>query len=212
MLVDGSNLISTQGGITGNPLSGYAVNLPTNNAPNSAILLSAGNILDTFRLDVALMALENTGNGRILSAPKVATQNNTSAEILQGTQIPVQTVANNTITTTFVNAALRLQVRPQITAEGTVVMDVTVENNRPDFANVVFGTPPIITERASTTLLVEDGGTTVIGGIFTSSDQYSQGRTPILHRIPLLGWLFKNQNVTRENRELLIFLTPRILR
>ena len=91
-------------------------------------------------------------------------------------------------------------------------MDVEVENNRPDFANIVFQTPPIITERAKTTLLVEDGGTTVIGGIFTASDQYAQGRTPVVHRIPLLGWLFKNQNVTRENRELLIFLTPRILR
>lgn len=211
ILADGGRLVSTSG-ITGNPLGGYAVNLPTNTAPNSAILLSAGNILDTFRLDLALMALENTGNGRILSSPKVATQNNTKAEILQGTQIPVQTIANNTITTTFVNAALRMDVTPQITAEGTVIMEVTVENNRPDFANVVFGTPPIITERASTTLLVEDGGTTVIGGIFTASDQYAQGRTPILHRIPLLGWLFKNTNITRENRELLIFLTPRILR
>lgn len=212
ILADGGRLTSTTSGISGNPLGGYAVNLPTNAAPNSAILLSAGNILDTFRLDLALMALENTGNGRILSSPKVATQNNTKAEILQGTQIPVQTIANNTITTTFVNAALRMDVTPQITAEGTVIMEVTVENNRPDFANVVFGTPPIITERASTTLLVEDGGTTVIGGIFTASDQYAQGRTPILHRIPLLGWLFKNTNITRENRELLIFLTPRILR
>jgi type IV pilus assembly protein PilQ len=188
------------------------VNLPTNNAPNSAILLSTGNILDTFRLDLALMALENTGNGRVISSPKVATQNNTKAEILQGTQIPVQTIANNTVTTQFVNAALRLSVTPQITAEGTVIMDVAVENNRPDFNNVVFGTPPIVTESASTTLLVEDGGTTVIGGIFTASDQFSQGRTPVLHRIPLLGWLFKNSNIIRENRELLIFLTPRILR
>ncbi len=212
LLADGG-LLSSSGGIAGNPLGGYAVNLPTNNAPNSAVLLSAGNILDTFRLDIALMALENTGNGRILSSPKVATQNNTRAEIIQGTQIPVQTIANNTITTTFVQASLRLSVTPQITAEGTVIMDVEVENNRPNLAIVTLGgTPAIDTERAQTTLRVEDGGTTVIGGIFTASDQYAQGRTPILHRIPLLGWLFKNTNVTRENRELLIFLTPRILR
>ncbi len=212
ILADG-NVVQSTTGITGNPLGGYAVNLPTNNAPNSAILLSAGNILDTFRLDVALMALENTGNGRMLSSPKVATQNNTRAEIIQGTQIPVQTIANNTITTTFVQASLRLSVTPQITAEGTVIMDVEVENNRPNLAIVTLGgTPAIDTERAQTTLRVEDGGTTVIGGIFTASDQYAQGRTPVLHRIPLLGWLFKNTNVTRENRELLIFLTPRILR
>lgn len=211
MLVNGGSLTPTNG-VTGNPLGGYAVNLPTNSAPNSAVLLSTGNILDTFRLDLALMALESTGNGRVISSPKVATQNNTKADILQGTQIPVQTIANNTVTTTFVNAALHLSVTPQITAEGTVIMDVLIENNRPDFNNVVFQTPPIVTESASTTLLVEDGGTTVIGGIFTASDQFAQGRTPVLHRIPLLGWLFKNSNIVRENRELLIFLTPRILR
>ncbi len=214
ILVTGNNLTPTAG-ITGNPLGGYAVNLPTDQAPNSAIGLSLGNILDTFRLDLALMALEQSGNARILSSPKVATQNNAKAEILQGAQIPYQTIANNTITTTFINAALRMSVTPQITSEGTIIMDIEVENNRPDFTRSVGaagGTPPINIERATTTLLVEDGGTTVIGGIFQAQEQYTQGRTPVLHRIPLLGWLFKNQNVIRENRELLIFITPRILR
>jgi type IV pilus assembly protein PilQ len=212
VLVAGNALKPTTG-IAGNPLSGYAVNLPTSQAPNSAVLLSAGNILDTFRLDLALMALESSGQGRILSSPKVATQNNTRAEIVQGTQIPVQTIANNTITTTYVQASLRMSVLPQITAEGTVILDVEVENNRPNISILgVGGTPAIDTESARTTLLVDDGGTTVIGGIFTASESYQQGRTPILHRIPLLGWLFKNTNVTRENRELLIFLTPRIIR
>jgi type IV pilus assembly protein PilQ len=209
----GGDVLTPTSGITGNPLGGYAINLPTTQAPNSAILLSAGNILDTFRLDVALMALENSGQARILSSPKVATQNNTRAEIIQGTQIPVQTIANNTITTTYVQASLRMSVLPQITAEGTVIMEVEVENNRPNVSILgIGGTPAIDTESARTTLLVEDGGTTVIGGIFTASDSYQQGRTPVLHRIPLLGWLFKNTNVTRENRELLIFLTPRIIR
>ncbi|HSE41739.1 MAG TPA: type IV pilus secretin PilQ [Acidobacteriota bacterium] len=214
VLVSG-NVLTPTSGITGNPLGGYAVNLPTDQAPNSAIGLSLGNILDTFRLDLALMALEQNGNARILSSPKVATQNNQKAEILQGAQIPYQTIANNTITTTFVNAALRMSVTPQITAEGTIIMEIEVENNRPDFSRSVGaagGTPPINIERATTTLLVEDGGTTVIGGIFQAQEQYTQGRTPILHRIPLLGWLFKNTNVVRENRELLIFITPRILR
>ncbi len=213
VLLDASLL--SGGGITGNPLNGYAVNLPTDQAANSAALLSFGNILDTFRLDLALTALENSGNARILSSPKVATQNNAKAEILQGSQIPYQTIANNTITTTFVNAALRMAVTPQITSEGTIIMEIEVENNRPDFTRSVGaagGTPPISIERATTTLLVEDGGTTVIGGIFTATDSYTQARTPVLHRIPLLGWLFKNTNVTRENRELLIFITPRILR
>jgi type IV pilus assembly protein PilQ len=214
ILVSGNKLAPTAG-ITGNPLGGYAINLPTDQAPNSAIGLSLGNILDTFRLDLALMALENSGNARILSSPKVATQNNAKAEILQGAQIPYQTIANNTITTTFINAALRMSVTPQITSEGTIIMDIEVENNRPDFTRSVGaagGTPPINIERATTTLLVEDGGTTVIGGIFQAQEQFTQGRTPVLHRIPLLGWLFKNTNVIRENRELLIFITPRILR
>jgi type IV pilus assembly protein PilQ len=211
-LIDGST-IKSQSGISGNPLDGYAVNLPTNQGANTGIAISMGNILDTFRLDVALSALETTGNGRILSSPKVATQNNIRAEILQGEQIPLQTVSNNTITTQLVNAALRLAVTPQITAEGTIIMEVEVENNRPDFAHVTLsGTPSIITESAQTTLLVEDGGTTVIGGIFRATDEYAQSRTPMLHRIPLLGWMFKNQNISRSNRELLIFLTPRILR
>jgi type IV pilus secretin PilQ/predicted competence protein len=214
ILVSGNKLTATNGiASSTNPLSGYAVNLPTSQAPNSAVLLSAGNILDTFRLDLALMALENSGQGRILSSPKVATQNNTRAEIVQGTQIPVQTIANNTITTTYVQASLRLSVLPQITAEGTVIMDVEVENNRPNTSILgIGGTPAIDTESARTTLLVEDGGTTVIGGIFQANETYQQNRTPVLHRIPLLGWLFKNTNVTRENRELLIFLTPRIIR
>lgn len=214
VLLDGAPLTAT-GGLTNNPLGGYAVNLPTDAAPNSAIGLSLGNILDTFRLDIALMALENSGNARVLSSPKVATQNNTKAEILQGQQIPYQTIANNTITTTFINAALRMSVTPQITSEGTIIMDIELENNSPDFSHLVGaagGTPPINIERATTTLLVEDGGTTVIGGIFQNSDSYAQGRTPILHRIPLLGWLFKNTNVNRTNSELLIFITPRILR
>ena len=209
----GGDVLAPTSGIAGNPLGGYAVNLPTSQAPNSAVLLSAGNILDTFRLDVALMALENSGQGRILSSPKVATQNNTRAEIIQGTQIPVQTIANNTITTTYVQASLRMTVLPQITAEGTVIMEVEVENNRPNLSILgIGGTPAIDTESARTTLLVEDGGTTVIGGIFTATESYRQDRTPVLHRIPLLGWLFKNTNVSRENRELLIFLTPRIIR
>jgi type IV pilus assembly protein PilQ len=106
-----------------------------------------------------------------------------------------------------------MTVLPQITAEGTVIMEVEVENNRPNLSILgIGGTPAIDTESARTTLLVEDGGTTVIGGIFTASENFQQGRTPVLHRIPLLGWLFKNTNVTRENRELLIFLTPRIIR
>jgi len=208
----GDNISSTRGGIAGNPLGGYAVNLPTAQAPNAAILLSAGNKLDTFRLDLALAALENQGHGRILSNPKIATQNNKQAEIRQGYQIPVQTIANNTVTTTYVNATLSLQVKPQITAEETVIMDVTVENNRPDFTNLVYASPPIITQRAKTTILMENGSTAVLGGILVGRDEFAQTGVPLLSHLPIIKYLFKNKNITRENRELLIFLTPRIIK
>ncbi len=208
----GNKILSTRGGIAGNPLGGYAVNLPTTQAPTGAILLSTGNVLDTFRLDVALAALENQGKGRVLSNPKIATQNNQQAEIRQGYQIPVQTIANNTVTTTFVNATLSLQVKPQITAEDTIIMDVTVENNRPDFSNVVFGTPPIITQRAKTTLLLDNGSTAVMGGILVGKEEFAQSSVPGVNKIPIIKYLFKNKNITRENRELLIFLTPRIMK
>ncbi len=212
LYIYGDKILSTRGGIAGNPLGGYAVNLPTAQAPNAAILLSAGNKLDTFRLDIALEALENQGHGRVLSNPKIATQNNKQAEIRQGYQIPVQTIANNTVTTTFVNATLSLQVKPQITAEDTVIMDVTVENNRPDFTNVVYATPPIITQRAKTTILMDNGATAVLGGILTGRDEYAQSGVPLLSHLPIIKYLFKNKNITRENRELLIFLTPRIIK
>ena len=157
-----------------------------------------------------LSALESSGKGRLLSTPRVSTQNNVEAEITQGVQIPIQTQANNTITVTFKDAALQLKVLPQITASGTVIMRITIENAAPDYSRQVNGIPPIDTQRAVTSVLVSDGETTVIGGIYTSREQTVEGRTPFLHQIPLLGWLFKRDITSDENRELLIFITPRI--
>ena len=163
-------------------------------------------------LDVALSALEEAGQGRILSSPRVSTQNNIAAEITQGVQIPIQTVANNTVTVSFRDAALTLRVTPQITAANTVIMQITVENASPDFSRSVNNIPPIDTQRAITQVLVSDGETTVIGGIYISREQAQQGRTPGLSRIPLIGWLFQRNAISDESRELLIFITPRILR
>jgi type IV pilus assembly protein PilQ len=165
-----------------------------------------------FNLDVALTALESSGNGRILSTPRVATQNNVPAEITQGVQIPIQTVANNTVTVTFRDAALKLNVTPQITAANTVIMQITLENSSPDFSRAIAGIPPIDTQRAVTSILVNDGQTSVIGGIYVSAQQATNDRTPGLHKLPLLGWLFKRQTLTDQSRELLIFITPRIIK
>ncbi len=188
-----------------------AVNLGVPGA-SSAIGLALGAVNGALNLDVALSALERTGQGRVLSTPRLTTQNNVPAEVAQGIQIPIQTVANNTVTVSFKDAVLTLKVTPQITSANTVIMQITLENATPDFSRQVNGIPPIDTQRATTQVQVDDGATTIIGGIFVSREQISNERTPLLHRIPLLGWLFRRDTTADESRELLIFITPRILR
>jgi type IV pilus secretin PilQ/predicted competence protein len=196
---------------TGNDASATAVNLGVPGA-SSAIGLALGAVNGALNLDVALSALERSGKGRVLSTPRLTTQNNVAAEVTQGIQIPIQTVANNTVTVSFKDAALTLQVTPQITSANTVIMLITLENATPDFSRQVNGIPPIDTQRAKTQVQVDDGATTIIGGIFISREQISNERTPLLHRVPLLGWLFKRDTLSDESRELLIFITPRIIR
>jgi type IV pilus assembly protein PilQ len=198
-------------GDTATDAANTAVNLGVQNAA-SAIGLALGSVNGAVNLDVALSALESQGRGRLLSTPRVATQNNIEAEITQGVQIPIQTVANNTVTVSFKDAALTLKVTPQITAANTVIMRISVENATPDFDRSVNGIPPINTQRATTQVLVLSGETTVIGGIYVSQESTTQARTPGLNRLPLLGWLFKRDVVNDESNELLIFITPRIVR
>jgi type IV pilus secretin PilQ/predicted competence protein len=178
----------------------------------SAIGLALGSVNGALNLDVALSALERSGNGRLLSTPRVTTQNNIAAEVTQGVQIPYQTVSNNTVTVQFKDAALTLRVTPQITAVNTVIMQISVENASPDFSRAINSIPPINTQRANTQVLVSDGQTTVIGGIYVSNEQTTADRTPGMSRLPLLGWLFKRDTVTDASTELLIFITPRIIK
>jgi type IV pilus assembly protein PilQ len=187
-----------------------AVNMGVS-GPGSAIGIALGSINGALNLDLALSALEKQGQGRLLSTPRVTTQNNVEAEMTQGVQIPIQTVANNTVTVTFKDAALTLKVTPQITAANTVIMRISLENASPDFSKSINNIPPIDTQRAVTQVLVSNGDTTVIGGIYVSSEQTNKDTTPGLSRIPLLGWLFKRDGVNDDSRELLIFITPRIL-
>jgi type IV pilus assembly protein PilQ len=202
-------LSGSVGGVTGGQPT--AVNLGVPGAPN-AVNLALGSINGAFNLDVALSALENSGNGRLLSTPRVTTQNNIAAEMTQGVQIPIQTVSNNTVTVTFRDAALTLRVTPQITAANTVIMQIAVENSQADFSRAVNGIPPINTQRANTSVLVSDGATTVIGGVYVTNQQNQNDRTPGVSRIPLLGWLFRRDAVNDTSTELLIFITPRIIR
>ncbi len=201
------------GAVQGGPTAaaGNAVNLGVQGA-TSAVGLALGAINGAFDLDIALSALEQQGKLAVISTPRVSTQNNVEAEITQGTQIPIQVVANNTVTVTFKDAALKLTVTPQITAANTVIMKVNIENAQADFGRSVNGIPPIDTQRANTTVLVGDGQTTVIGGIYFSSQEARESRTPVLHKVPLLGWLFKDDLTNNQNNELLIFITPRIIK
>ncbi|MEM6456375.1 MAG: type IV pilus secretin PilQ [Acidobacteriota bacterium] len=180
---------------------------------NGFLNLALGNILDTFTLDAQIRAAENEGLVNVVSAPSVMTLNNERATIQSGLQIPIQTVANNTVSVQFVNATLQLRVQPQVTAEGTILMDIAVSKKEPQLAFAVVGATnaPIATREASTKVIVRDGGTAVIGGIYEVSTNQSQDRVPGLANIPVLGNLFKNRTRVNDNEELLIFVTPRII-
>jgi len=179
-------------------------------APTSGIsyAFSAKN----FALDFIITASEDRGVGKLLSKPKVITQNNEKATVKQGTKIPIQTIVNNTISVQFVDAVLQLSVTPQITAEGTVFMDVQVENDQIDQSIPrVNGIPAIDTQAAETKVLINDGGTVVIGGIIVSSQHTDIQQVPLFGSLPVIGNLFKHTTVSSTAQELLFFLTPRIL-
>ena len=165
-----------------------------------------------FALDFIISAAEERGIGKLISKPKVITQNNQKATVKQGTKIPVQTIVNNTVSVQFVDAVLELDVTPQITADGTIYMDVTVTNDQIDNAIPrVQGIPAIDTQEANTKVLIADGGTVVIGGIIVSSQQTTVDQVPLFGSIPVVGNLFKHTSVSSTAQELLFFLTPRIL-
>lgn len=178
--------------------------------PIGTALLSSGKMLDTVRLDAILTAAEARGEARILSKPRVTAQNNAEAIITQGSKIPIPVQQNFSTSVRFETAALQLTVTPQITEEETVSLNIRVENNVPDFSRTVLGIPTILTSESRTRVLVQDGGTTVIGGIYVEIDRENLNKVPALGDIPVLGHLFKNTTKERETREILFFITPRI--
>jgi type IV pilus assembly protein PilQ len=187
----------------------FNVNLPAG-APTSGVYF--GHRSPNFAVDLYISAAEAKGVGKLLSKPKVITQNNEKATVKQGTKIPIQTTINNTISVQYIDAVLKLEVTPQITAEGTVFMDVLVENTQIDNGIPrVQGIPALDTQSAETKVLVADGGTVVIGGIIVTQQQNSVTQVPILGSIPVIGRLFREQAVTISSSELLFFLTPRII-
>ena len=163
-------------------------------------------------LDAQLSALESSGRGKIISSPKIATLDNTEAQIQSGRKIPVATVSAEGTRTEFVDANITLKVTPHVTPNEFIGMKITATKNEADFAQQVNGIPTIITREANTDMLVKDGDTVVIGGLYKRTIQSSRSGVPGLSNIPVLGWLFRKERQQDDSDELLIFLTPRIIR
>ena len=156
---------------------------------------------------------ESRGLLKILSRPRVVTQNNIQAVVKQGVRVPIESAATlgAPATITYVDAFLKLTVTPQITVENTIFLNVDVENTTPDFGHAINGNPTLITQQATTQVLVTDGGTVVIGGVIQSNNSVSVDQVPLLGSIPWLGNLFKHQTVNSSNQELIFFITPRVI-
>jgi type IV pilus assembly protein PilQ len=171
------------------------------------------NATNNMRIDAVLTMAESRGLLKILSRPRVVTQNNIQAIVKQGVRVPIVTQAQlgGPPTVTYVDAFLRLTVTPQITSEGTIFLNVDVENTVPDFSNKIQGNPTLITQQATTQVLVTDGGTVVIGGVIQTQNSLNVNQVPLLGDIPYLGNLFKRRSVQTSNQELIFFITPRII-
>jgi len=183
-------------------------------APAGEIWLSF--LSNRFSINAVLQAMESEGTVKIVSSPKVVTQNNKKATILSGEKIPYPTqqggAAGGAITVAFVDANLQLDVTPQITNEGTIIMDIKLEKAEADFSRTVNGTPTILRKAIETQMLVRDGGTAVLGGVYVTNNTIGTAGVPFLSKIPLIGFLIRKDTKAEKNAELLIFITPRVLR
>jgi type IV pilus assembly protein PilQ len=179
-------------------------------APTSGFTFSTQG--HNYAIDFILSLMESRGVGKVLSEPRGVTQNNEKLTVKQGTKVPIQTSINNTVSVQYVDAVLKLEVTPQITAEGTVFLDVTVENTQIDQGIArIQGTPALDTQSTETKVLINDGGTVVIGGVVVTNQNTSVDQVPLLGSVPLIGNLFKHTTINVSTQELLFFLTPRIL-
>ena len=185
-----------------------------NNSAGIGSQFSFGRIgIDSTILDLRLSALEASGYGKIVSTPRITTSNGESAEISQGTQIPYSTVSQTGTETKFVDATLKLKVKPVINPDNSMILEIEVSNDSvgSTVATGVGSAPSINTKKAKTKVLVKNGETTVIGGIFIETEIESEVGIPLLRSIPILGHLFKSTNKRKDKTELMIFITPRIV-
>ncbi|MEX1368144.1 MAG: type IV pilus secretin PilQ [Nannocystaceae bacterium] len=221
------NSVGLAGGATGVPVDSrglvlpgaaanpnYVVDLPApvGTGAGGALGFSFGSISGNLNTNLRLSQAEETGEVRIISAPKIVTLDNNEAQIEQGVQIPISQVSAQGVNTRFVNATLSLRVTPHVTSEGAVLLDVQVQKNEADFINTgARGDPTILTNQAQSRMLINDSDTAVIGGIYTRTKAVNFTKVPWLADIPIVGWFFKNKSEADTRSELLIFMTPRIV-
>jgi len=190
----------------------YAVNLPPASI-TSGLGFTFGTLGSTvLNLDARLLAMETQGKGRTISAPKIVTLDNKEAYITQGKTVPYQTTEEGTVSIKFVEAVLKLTVTPHITPDNRIRMEILVQKDAPDWDKLVGGTPAIDKKEAKTELLVNNGETIVIGGILESTEAFTNARVPFFSKIPILGWFFRSKYTKKTKDELLIFITPKIIR
>jgi len=201
----------------------YAVNVPASGTAGvlGALGLSFGKLSgDPLLLDLRISAGERNGKLKIVSQPKITTMNNNPATIHSGLTFKVKTTTTTTTTTATttgtgleeVKTGIDLAVTPQISADDFILLNIVASKSEPDFTRTVDGIPGVSEKKASTSVLVKDGETTVIGGLYKSTSSDSENAIPYLSRVPILGWLFKSTSKSSDNEELLVFITPRIVR
>lgn len=192
--------------------SRYNVNLPAASATAGTIGLAFAKLPFGTLLDLELSAAQSEGTSETVSSPRVITSNQSEALIETGTEIPYSEASSSgAATVAFKKAVLSLKVTPQITPDDRVIMDLKVNKDQPDFANAVLGVPPINTQAVETQVLVDNGETVVLGGVYEQTKSQSVDRVPFFGDLPIIGVLFRNKSVQNDKSELLIFVTPKIL-
>ncbi len=213
----GSTTFYPSTGDIGRSGNAFAVNLPAavGQGAGGVLGVTYGTIAGKMQLDLQLSAMQSTGNGRLLSSPKVLTLNNKEAKISSGIDIPVRVLTTTTAGTTAevktISANLALSTTPTVMSGGKVSMAIKVEKAEPDFSQEVDGIPTITRRSANAELIMDSGETMVLGGILIRSESQVEDGIPLLSKIPILGWLFKKQTTVERENELLIFITPTIV-
>jgi type IV pilus assembly protein PilQ len=216
--VGGGNVTTTQGEFTSDVVNLPAVarsGLGALGAGSSGVLeFLFTSVYGLEKLDVAISAHENTGEVKIISSPKIATLDNKEASVEQGLRIPYLKLAADlaSATTDFIEANIKLTVTPHVTNDGTIKMNIKVKKDAPDTTVVVGGVPSIDKKEAISEVLIKDGGVVAIAGIYTIEKSDQAEGIPLFNKIPLLGWLFKRENKEDKRKDLMIFISPRIVK